>query len=135
MMVQPADEPNERQHILTQVYEGMTVYDPQGETIGTVRHVYLGAVTEEEEARGLGPATAPDPERSEHTIIGDFIETISPQEKLPEPVRQRFLRQGFIRISTSGLMTSDRYATPDQIAHVSGDDLTLRVPREALLIR
>jgi hypothetical protein len=49
------------QNILIQIYEGMTVFDPEGETIGTVPHVYLGAVTPEEDARGQGAATAPDP--------------------------------------------------------------------------
>jgi hypothetical protein len=45
----------EHQHsspIPTQIYEGMTVYDRAGDEIGTVAHVYLGAVSEEAAKRG-----------------------------------------------------------------------------------
>jgi hypothetical protein len=130
-MTQQPFEQDERQ--LTQVYEGMGVYDTQGKKIGTVRHVYLGAVTEEEDDRGLGPATVSSPERSEHSLIEDFMRAVSPHEPVPDPLRQRLLRHGFIRINASGLFTSDRYAMPDQIASVADDRITLRVAREDLM--
>ena len=132
MTRQPFKE-EERQ--LTQVYEGMSVYDQRGKKIGTVRHVYLGAVTEEEDERGLGPATVSSPEKSEHSLIEDFMNAVSPHDPVPDPLRQRLLRHGFIRINTSGLFAADRYAMPDQIASVADDRITLHVMREDLMKR
>lgn len=123
------------QNILTHIYEGMTVLDPEGEAIGTVQHVYLSAVTPAEGARGQGSATAPDPEESESTLIEEFIESLSPQNKLSEPRYQRFLRHGFIRINPTGFMNSGWYATPEQIAQVSGNNITLSVSRDELMKR
>jgi hypothetical protein len=45
-----------------------------------------------------------------------------------EPSRQHLLRHGFIRIDSTGLFAADRYVTPDQIADVSVDHVTLRQP-------
>jgi hypothetical protein len=97
--------------------------------------VYLGAVTEEEEERGLGPATVSSPEKSEHSLIEDFMNAVSPHDPVPDPLRQRLLRHGFIRINTSGLFAADRYAMPDQIASVADDRITLHVMREDLMKR
>jgi hypothetical protein len=130
-----SDDRHQEQSILTHIYEGMKVFDPEGETIGTVQHVYLGAVTPEEDARGQGPATAPDPGESESSLIEDFVHSLAPQDRLSNLVQQRFLRHGFIRINTTGFMNSGCYATPEQIERVSGDDVTLNVPREKLIKR
>jgi hypothetical protein len=119
--------------ILTQIYEGMSVYDPKGSKIGTVNQVRFGAVTSEAEERGLGPATTATVERSERSLLEDFARSISPNEPVPDELRQRLLRRGFIRIDCTGIFTSDRYAMSDQIAHVSGSQVTLKTTRDALL--
>jgi hypothetical protein len=63
-MSQPPFEPPYGNRLLTQIYEGMTVYDRAGEKIGTVEHVYLGEVSKELDQHGGGPGTVPSPERS-----------------------------------------------------------------------
>jgi hypothetical protein len=131
-------QPFEQQHssrLLTQIYEGMTVYDRTGDKIGTVEHVYLGAVSEEADKSGGGPETASSPGRSESSLIGDFAKAIFPTDQVPELLRQRLLRHGFIRIDSTGLFAADRYVMPDQIADVSEDRVTLRVTRDELIKR
>ena len=134
MSQQPFEEENWPK-IMTQIYEGMTVYDCDGDKIGTVRKVYLGAVSESQDERGLGTATVATPEPEETSLIDDFFNAYSALQPVPDPVRQRLLRQGFIRINTSGLLTADRYAMPDQIEGVSGDEVSLRVSYDVLMKR
>lgn len=132
-MENPVSNENTNASILNQVHEGMDVCDNDGEKIGSVRQVFLGAVTDKMEERGRGPATASDPEWRDETLIDNLAEAFSADEPLPEAVRGRLLRQGFIRIDTSGIFASDRFALPDQIESVSEDCIHLRVARDELI--
>lgn len=134
-MSQPPFERHQSSHLLTQIYEGMPVYDRTGQKIGTVEFVYLGAVSEETSLHGGGPATASSPGRTESSLIEDFAKAIAPQDRLPEALRERLLRQGFIRIGSTGLFTADRYVMPEQIDSVSGDHIVLHGTRDDLLKR
>ena len=120
-------------NILTQIYEGMTVYDVKGGIIGTVKHVHVGDATEEADELGLGPATTSDLERSETSILENFAKAIALGLAAPKELRQRLLRRGFIKIDCAGILVSDRYAMADQIAQVSEDQVTLETTRDALL--
>ena len=120
--------------ILNEVKEGMHVYDRDDHEIGTVRQVFLSAVSDKTREHGSGPATAPDPEwRRDDTLIDNFAEALSPDDPLPEALRGRLLRQGFIRIATAGLLASDRYAMPDQIESVSDDTVRLNLTKDELI--
>jgi hypothetical protein len=121
--------------LLTEVYEGMDVYDRSGDKIGTVEYVYLGAVSEEADKYGAGPATASAPGPGESSIIEDFANALGVGEHVPETLRERLRRHGFIRIDSTGLFSADRYVMPDQIADVSDDRVTLRVLRDELIKR
>jgi hypothetical protein len=120
--------------ILNQVHEGMQVCDSSGDQIGTVRRVFLGAVSDETNQRGGGPATAPTPEWQDETLI-DYVAKAFADEPLPEVLRDRLLRHGFIHIDISGLFTSDRFALPDQIESVSDDCVRLRLTKDELIER
>jgi len=113
----------------------MTVYDRTDQKIGTVERVHFGAVSQEAATHGGGPATTASPGAHESSLIGDFAKAIFPADEVPEPLRQRLLRYGFIRIDSTGLFAADRYVTPDQIAGVSEDRVTLRVTRDELIKR
>ena len=131
-----SQQPFEQSHkpsILTQIYEGMTVYDRTDQKIGTVEHVYFGAVDQEAETHGGGPTTAASPGEHESSLIEDFAKAVAAGDEMPEPLRQRLLRHGFMRIDSTGLFAADRYVMPDQIAEVSGDRVTLRVTRDELI--
>jgi hypothetical protein len=121
--------------ILSQVYAGMAVYDRIGDHIGEVEHVYLGAVSEEVDKQGGGPGTAPSPGESEGSLIEDFARSAFPADEVPDPLRQRLLRLGFMRIDSKGLFAADRYVLPEQIAEVAGDRVTPRVTRDELIKR
>jgi hypothetical protein len=58
---------------------------------------------------------------------------IFPSDQVPETLRERLLRQGFLRIDSTGLFAADRYVMPDQIADVSEGRITLRVTRDELI--
>lgn len=131
-MTQQSAAHNEGGDILTRIDEGMTVYDRDGHRIGTVRRVHLGAVRAQDDERGLGPATVSAGDTSEGSLLEDFARVFAP-EPIPEPVRARLLRHGFVRIDATGLFAADRYALPEQIASVSGDHVTLGVTREELM--
>jgi hypothetical protein len=81
--------------ILNQVHEGMRVCDNTGDEIGTVRQLFLGEVSEETNERGGGPATAATPELRGETIL-DYVAKAFADEPLPETLRDRLLRHGFI---------------------------------------
>jgi PRC-barrel domain len=134
-MSQQPFEPQHSNRILTRIYEGMTVYDRAGDKIGTVEDVYLGGMSEEADKRGGGPETAPSPGRGEGSLSEDLAKAIFPSDQLPETLRQRLLRHGFIRLDSTGLFAADRYVMADQIADVSEDRVTLRVTRDELIKR
>jgi len=134
MSLQPSEE-GKGSRLLAQVYEGMNVYDRTGGKIGTVEYVYLGAVGEDADTYGVGPATASGTGGRESSLIEDFAQAFSPGDHIPETLRNRLQRHGFLRINSTGLFAADRYVMPDQIADVSGDRVSLRVTRDELIKR
>jgi len=119
--------------ILQQIYEGMPVYDQKGDKIGTVEYVYLGELTEADEKFGSGEFTSSMVDGSEGSLIEEFARAIVLTEEVPDIWRERLLSHGFIRISRTGLFTSDRYAMPAQIASVADDRVMLCVSRDRLI--
>jgi hypothetical protein len=110
--------------LLADVRQGMTVYDRGGDRIGIVRDVYLGA---EDDA-----ATTSSPPMDPHSFIDDLARALAPTGP-PEVVRQRMLREGFIRIDSTGPFAADRYAFASQIRAVSADAITLDAFRDELV--
>lgn len=134
-MENPIFDESTNNTILNQVREGMRVCDNTGQDIGSVRQVFLGAVSEQTNEKGRGPATAPDPGWRDESLVDNLTEAFSADDPLPEALRGRLLRHGFIRIDTSGVFTSDRYALPDQIDSVSDDCVRLRLAKDELIER
>jgi hypothetical protein len=135
-------------NILINIHEGMTVYDRDGEKLGTVDRVYLGTVSEEGQNWGKGPADtttadapgyADDPGEvfgmsGEDPAAIDFAfgGGISPSETSGSEIRELLLRHGYIRIKSSGLFASDRYVMPDRIDSVSGERVRLNLSKDEL---
>jgi hypothetical protein len=119
--------------ILNEIQEGMRVCDSAGDDIGEVRQVFLGAVSDKTHEHGSGPATSPDPDLRDDSLIDNLAEAVSADDPLPETLRGRLLREGFIRIDTAGLFASDRFALPDQIDSVSADCVRLRLTKDELI--
>ncbi|MCL3862461.1 hypothetical protein [Actinotalea sp. K2] len=99
--------------VIEQVRGGMTVVDPAGDTIGTVKEVRLGdpdAAT----AQGQGS-----------DLLGD--------EGPPAGARERLLRVGYLRINAKGLFAGDRWAAGDEITDVTDDVVHLSVTKDGLV--
>jgi hypothetical protein len=112
----------------------MRVYDREGKDVGQVENVYLGSVSEKADEYGQGPATADDPDLpGEGSLINNIVEAFTFEDELPEVMRNRLLRQGFIRIDGPGWFASDRYVTPDKIASVSDGRVYLSVAQNELI--
>ena len=54
---------------------------------------------------------------------------------MPETLRERLLREGYIRLDADGLFAADRYILPSQIASAAGDEVTLNVEKDQLIKR
>jgi hypothetical protein len=111
---------------LGRVREGMPVYDRENARIGTVRTVYLGSEP--------GSVTADQPAVSPHSFVDDLAQALAPAA-LPDAIRARLLREGFIRIDTSGIFAADRYALATEIRSVSEAGVMLDATRDELVRR
>lgn len=125
---------------LVNIHEGMDVYDAENKKIGEVETVFFGDVSQDEARRGAGPATPSDPEllgEEEPLIDFAFGGTLSPsgEENELEVIRDRLLREGFVKVDSSGLFGGDYYVTPDQVVSVSGDQVRLNVRKDELIER
>jgi hypothetical protein len=119
--------------VLSQVYEGMNVYDRTGRKVGTVEYVYLGDVIDLDDEHSQEQITPSVRDTREVSFIEDFARAIVIPEQVSDTLRQHLLRLGFIRINSIGLFTPDRYALPDQIASVFDGRVILRVDRDELI--
>jgi hypothetical protein len=106
------------------VREGMHVYDSAGVEIGTVEYVRMG-----------DPAAVTT--RGNETEVGGFIRGIADtivgsEPDVPQPLKDRLARTGFVKIDGPGLADTDRYVSADRIASVDGDRVTLGVTKDQL---
>jgi hypothetical protein len=113
--------------ILDMIREDMHVYDVDNHHIGDVEDIYLG---QESDA-----ATAQDPSIRDHDSIIDWVAEAFDSDNIPEVLRNRLLHEGFIRMDSDGIFSSDRYILPEQIAGVSGDKVLLNVRKADLIKR
>jgi hypothetical protein len=119
--------------VLNEIHEGMTVVDSDGDKIGTVEFVYLGAVGESGAEDGLGPATTNETRTAgDEGWLTDLAGALAFDEGLPQTIRDRMVRGGYIKIDR-GLLKGDRFAIPDQIASVVEDTVRLSVDEDALI--
>lgn len=146
-------------NVLAQVREGMAVYDAANERIGVVRDVFMGgggvdpaerrrqladqarrsddtADTDDAYTGGVPEVLAPSVTSSGETAgpLGDrLLDAFTPSDgPAADEARLQRERSGYLQIDSAGFFASDRYATLDQIAQVSGDRVMLSVGRDAL---
>jgi len=133
-VVDSAFERDTNNYILTTVKEGMDVYDWEGKKIGTVSDVYMGESSPQANERGEGAVTPSNRDTGGDTLIENVARVFAGDE-LPEVLRGRLLRSGFIRMNTGGLFSKALYILPDQIDQVAGPRIDLRVMRDQLISR
>lgn len=108
------------------VREGMHVFDSAGDDIGTVEYVRMG-----------DPAALTT--RGNETEVGGFIRGIADtivgsEPDVPQPLKARLARTGFVKIDGPGLADTDRYVAADRIASVDGDRVALGVTKDQLAV-
>ena len=118
-------------NILTQIHEGMTVYDYNGELIGKVKLVQMTDELQRHPGPETAGTTASKPDR-ENIFLDDIAKVFAGDPELPEEVCRKLLHDGFIRIDR-GMLRADRFATPDQIDSVSEKDVYLKVKAGELI--
>lgn len=117
------------------IQEGMTVYDREGEGVGTVQVVYFGGASREAVERVLKSDQAPDVATSEND------EPNFDANEVPKELRARMMRQGYILVTGPDLTGVKRFLTPEQIEGVFSEEIEgvmkdvvrLRVTRSELL--
>ncbi len=122
-------------NILENIREGMTVHDSSGKDFGKVELVYLGEDAGHVQPYGPGAPTVNDPTKRPASFVTNFVRAAFGDDVLPEILRTRLLKEGFIRVDAAGLFAADRYVIRGQIGSVTGDDVHLNVTRDELLKR
>ncbi|MFN7024485.1 MAG: hypothetical protein ACK4QP_08165 [Pseudorhizobium sp.] len=117
--------------ILNKIRKGMTVCDPNGTRIGTVEFVRL---SDEDPSDPGAQSVTPSTLEPGHSLL-DFVADSLRTDEVPEPLRARLQRHGFIRVDAAGLFAADRYVMPDQIASVAEDQVMLNVDKDMLVKR
>lgn len=122
--------PGKRHHkeLLAAVDEGMTVYDNEGDKLGSVKFVYLGEELETEATVAAAPL-------QDNPSYGELLSgIIAGTQDVPEEVAQRLMQRGFVKIG-GGILSKTRYAFPDQISAVSAaeEEIHLRVGKDKLI--
>ena len=116
--------------VLEQVQEGARVVDSNGDEVGNVEFVHLS----DEDPSTPGPeVTVSEPVRHDGLPFEGALTDMFRTDDVPEPLRHRLMRQGFIRVDAKGLFAADRYVMAEQIASASGDRVTLKVTRDELI--
>ncbi|HMN29688.1 MAG TPA: hypothetical protein PKE45_16175 [Caldilineaceae bacterium] len=112
--------------ILTQVREGMTVFNRANKKIGAVEAIYLGTASEEERELGTAPATADSPRQPGDAFARMWADIFNPND-VPNEVAERLWYSGYLRIDAPGLFSADRFVTPEEIDFVAQDGVHLKV--------
>lgn len=119
--------------LLQQIYRGMHVYDAEGNEVGTVDYVQFG--DENPHQPGAETATVNPGQRNTSTSFVESIVDVFRPDEVPEAVKARLVRHGFVLVDAPSLFNTDRYVSPDQIQSVSGDRVTLKVRKAELVGR
>jgi len=113
---------------LGRVNKGMHVIDAAGTEVGKVDLVRMG---------DAGSVTTRGNEGHATDVLGMVAEAVLPDERepdVPEPLRSRLLRSGYIKVDGPDIMDTDRYVSSEHVRAVSGDKVELDLRREELAI-
>src|ERR1044071_335710 len=105
-------------NLLVKVHEGMKVYDNAQKEVGKVDYVQFS----DENPRSPVAKTAdvsPTVRDDDRDNVFKDIARVFAGDEVPEALRTRLLREGFIRVDAKGLFKADRYILPSQIQSVS----------------
>ena len=112
------------------VHVGMDVYDRNHRHIGTVDDLKF---PENEDFPDATPTEDLTGRFDRAESFGTLVAEAFGPDELPPALRERLLREGYVRLHAEGLFAADRYILPNQIAAADTDELTLNVERDQLI--
>jgi len=124
---QPGQELPLPDRLPERISEGMTVSDREGEVVGVIQVVYFGGASEEAIERVRQSKEAPQAEASADDWSAFDVDNV------PEALRARLMRQGYILVEGPDLTGATRYIRPEQIEGIFDGAVRLRVSRGELL--
>jgi hypothetical protein len=110
---------------LGRIREGMHVVDEAGNDVGRVEYVQMGdegaTTTAGNEERSRGP-------------LGVVAEAVGGEREpdVPEPLRSRLVRSGYIKVDGPNLLDTDRYVSSEHVREVSGDRVRLDIRKDEM---
>ena len=114
------------------VHNGMKVFDSARNEIGKVEEFKF---SENEDRPEIEPVGIDETDRrTDSSLVGDIAAAFAPSD-MPEELRDRLLREGYIRLDAKGLFAADRYIFPEQIASATDEALILNVTKDELMKR
>ena len=111
---------------LNSVQPGMHVVDAAGEDVGRIDLIRMGDSEAETTAGNNNTRTQPL----------DLIATAMGHEEepdVPEPLRSRLVRSGYLKLDGAKLLDTDRYVSMDKVRDVADDRVRLSVRRDELI--
>lgn len=111
---------------------GMPVFDTDGVLLGSVEDLSMGdagAVTTASTAAGDTRPRGGMLRGIAAALVGELSEPL-----VPEPVRRRLLRTGYIKLATPGVLHHGRYIRADRVARVIDGRVELSVPEARLRV-
>lgn len=119
--------------LLSQVREGMAVYDREEKRVGKVKEVHFGEGTALDREAGIAPVTPGQVPERPHSILEGLGAALGARDDLPVGARDHLMRVGYVAIDATGLFAGDHFATSEQIAGVDGDRVRLTIPGDELI--
>lgn len=116
----------------TKIKENMTVYDTDGDKLGTVAYVQYT----DENPNNLGPETASFStfESNESHLVKSFAKAIIGEDNdMPEEVRKHLMHTGYIRLETNNIFETDYYIPLNQVSAIMGENVHLETSKDDLL--
>jgi hypothetical protein len=119
------DEPESG--VMSRVHEGMHVVDASGEDVGHVEMVRMG----DPEAY----TTEGNVERPRESPLELVAEAIGAETEpdVPEPMRSRLIRSGYLKLDSKNLLEADRYVPGTLVRDVADDRVILSVRKDDLV--
>jgi len=111
---------------LNAVQPGMHVVDAAGKDVGRVDMIRMGD-PEAETTAGNNDLRS-EPLDLVARAIGSEAEP-----DVPEPLRSRLVRSGYLKLDGANLLDTDRYVPADKVTDVADDRVRLSVRREDLI--
>jgi hypothetical protein len=111
---------------LSRVHEGMHVRDAAGQDVGEVEIVKMGDTA----------ATTTEGNDDQRPSALEYVaESLGAEREpdVPEPLRSRLVRSGFIKVDGPGLLERDRYVPSEYVRAVDEDTVRLSVRKDDLI--